>query len=110
MRDEDKPFICYKQGWNIKIMPRNAAGWRAFGYWMAALLAPTMLLVIIAFRLDDSPKESIVLWATIPMLLLTGGIAIAMIRWMKARSEIVDVDGLMEIKRTMDRQRKSNRR
>lgn len=105
MRDEDKPFICYQQGMHIKITPRNAAGWRAFGLWMLAVLSPVMLIVPLAIRFDDTPNEWVVIWLTVPFLLLMGGLIIAMIRWMKARSEIVDVDGLIEIKRQQDRTR-----
>jgi hypothetical protein len=106
MRDEDKPFICYKQGWNMKIVPRNASGWRALAFWMGVLLLPTFAFLPLAFRLDDTPHESFVLWALIPLFLVTGLIGFAMTRWMMARSEIVDVDGLLEIKREQDRAKK----
>jgi hypothetical protein len=110
MRDEDKPFICYQQGWNIKIMPRNAAGWRAFGLWMLAILMPTFAMIPLAARLDDTPYEYIVVWATVPFLLVMGVTIFAMIRWMKARSEIVDLDAMLEIKREQERQAKKRGR
>ena len=106
MRDEDKPFVCYQQGWNIKIMPRNAAGWRALGLWMAALLVPILTLVLLGFALDNTPHEMVVLWAVVPLLLIMGTTIIAMIRCMKARSEIIDIDGLVALKRAQERQRK----
>ena len=106
MRDEDKPFTCYKQGWNIKITPRNGAGWKALGIWMLGLLLPTFAFIPLAVHFDDTPQEHIVLWALAPMLLLTALISIAMIRWMMARSEIIDVNGLIEIKREQDRKAK----
>jgi hypothetical protein len=106
MRDEDKPFICYKQGWNIKITPRNGEGWRALAFWMLALLTPTFAFIPFAAHYDDTPQEYIVLWAVVPMLLVTGVITVAMIRWMMARSEIIDVNGLIEIKREQDRRAK----
>lgn len=109
MRDEDKPFVCYKQGWNIKIMPRNGEGWRALGLWMLALMSPSALLVPLAIKLDDTPREWIVIWALIPFLLIMGAIGIAMVRWMMARSEIVNIEDLLAIKREQDRQRKSGR-
>lgn len=110
MRDGDKPFICYKQGWNIKILPRNAEGWRALCLWMLALMGPTFALLPIAISLDDTPQESAVFWWLVPMLLITGLIAAAMIRWMMARSEIVDINALLEIKREQDRAKKRSGR
>lgn len=110
MRDEDKPFICYQQGWNMKIVPRNAAGWRALGLWTLLLLFPTFAMIPVAARLDDTPQEYLVVWATIPLLLVTVAIGVAMIRWMKARSEIIDVDGLSKIKRDLDKAKKKSGR
>ena len=109
MRDEDKPFVCYQQGWNIKIMPRNAAGWRALGLWMAALLVPILTLVLLGFALDNTPHEMVVLWAVVPLLLIMGTTIIAMIRWMKARSDIVNTDELLALKKELDA-RKQRRR
>lgn len=110
MRDEDKPFICYQQGWNIKIMPRNATGWRALGLWMLALMLPSIALIPIAIRLDDTPQEHLVIWAIVPLLAITAITSVAMIRWMKARSEIVDMDELMAIKRERDAVKKRHGR
>lgn len=106
MRDEDKMFICYQQGWNMKIVPRNAAGWRALGLWTLLLLFPAFAMIPVAAKLDDTPQEYLVLWAAIPLLLIMAVMTIVMIRWMKARSEIIDIDGLIEIKREQDRVKK----
>lgn len=110
MRDEDKPFICYQQGWNIKIMPRNAAGWRALGLWMLVLLLPSFALIPIAIRLDDTPQEHLAIWAMVPLLAIMAVTSVAMIRWMKARSEIVDMDELLAIKRERDAAKKRHGR
>jgi hypothetical protein len=56
---------------------------------------------------DDS---SVLLFLTLPFLLVTGVWALAMFRYMKARSEIVDVDSLLQIKRDIDRADQRKRR
>ncbi len=112
MRDEEKPFVYYKSGSGVKISPRNAAGWRAFAVWMFALLCATGVFVwasVVAVEAgwDD---RNILLFLTLPFLLGTGVWALAMFRYMKARSEIVDVDSLLQIKRDIDRTDKRKRR
>lgn len=102
MRDEDKPFVCYKQGWSIKIVPRGAAGWRAFGLWMAVL---TILLAAFLFamaRLDDTRAQ---IAAIVSFVIATLIWAVAMIRWMKARSEVIDLAELLDLKRQNDGRR-----
>jgi uncharacterized membrane protein len=112
MRDEDKPFICYKQGWNIKISPRNAAGWRAFGLWLLPFFAATAVFVAVVAAMDEKgvSATTINLALVLPFILGTIIWAIAMIRWMMARSEIVDVNGLLEMKREQDRAKKRSGR
>ena len=110
MRDESKPFICMKQGWNIKITPRNGEGWRALALWMVGLLLPSFAFIPVAIRFDNTPQENLVLWGIVPVLLLTVLISIVMTRWMLARSEIIDVNGLIEIKRAQDLARKKQGR
>lgn len=106
MREEEKPFVCYKQGWNMKIVPRNAAGWRALGIWTLALLFPTFAMLPFVARVDDTPREYLAIWAIVPLLLVTAAIGIFMVRWMKARSEIIDIDEVLKIKREQDRKAK----
>lgn len=110
MRDEDKPFVCYQQGWNMKIVPRNAAGWRALGLWMLALMLPTLAMIPLSVHFDDTPQEYLVTWAIAPLLLTMAVTTIFMIRWMKVRSEVIDIDGLIEIKRQQDIVRKKRGR
>jgi hypothetical protein len=110
VREEDKPFICYQQGWNIKITPRNAAGWRALGLWMVVLLLPAAAMMALAVRLDDTPQEYIVLWTTVPLLIIMGIISFVMTRWMKARSQIIDVDGIVKFQQEQGRQTKKRGR
>jgi hypothetical protein len=112
MRDEDKPFICYKQGWSMTITPRNAEGWRLFAIWMVPLFAATGLFVWISFQAQKHgwSETNILLLATLGFLPATLIWAIAMIRWMMARSEIIDVNGLIEIKREQDIARKKRGR
>ncbi len=112
MRDEDKPFVCYKQGWNMKITPRNAEGWRLLAIWMMPFFATTGLFVWFSSTAEKNGwSEASILWIAIlgflPAVLIW---SIVMIRWMKERSEIIDVNGLIEIKRQQDAARKGRDR
>lgn len=108
MRDEDKPFICYRQGrWRMKIVPRNAAGWRAFTLWMIGFFIIAGLFI---FLMSRDLTTGGVIAALIVYLTGTAIWAVTMIRWMKARSEIVDLDDLLALKRDRDRQSRSGRR
>ncbi|HUQ13705.1 MAG TPA: hypothetical protein VM055_05455 [Novosphingobium sp.] len=103
MRDEDKPFICYKSGWTMKIVPRGAFGWWSLVGWMLALV-PICVTYIYAMSRDPSPA---LMWADTAAYGVALAIwSIVMIRWLKARSEIVDVAELREIKRRADRSSK----
>jgi hypothetical protein len=112
MRDDEKPFVYYKSGSGVKISPRNAAGWRAFAVWMLALFCATGVFVWVTIIADEVgwDDSSVLLFLTLPFLLVTGVWALAMFRYMKARSEIVDVDSLLQIKRDIDRVDQRKRR
>ena len=112
MRDDEKPFVYYKSGSGVKISPRNAAGWRAFAVWMLALFCATGAFVWVSIVADEAGWNDriILLFLTLPFLLVTGVWALVMFRYMKARSEIVDVDSLLQIKRDIDRTDKPERR
>ena len=112
MRDEEKPFVYYKSGSGVKISPRNAAGWRACAVWMAALFGASGVFVWASVVAGEAgwDDRKILLFLTLPFLLVTGVWALAMFRYMKARSEIVDVDSLLQIKRDIDRTDKRKRR
>ena len=88
MRDEDKPFVCYRNGINLKIVPRGAAGWRAFAWWLAALMMLTGLFIAV---LSLEPGRGTEIVAVIAFLVLAGVWSVAMIRWMLARSEVIDL-------------------
>lgn len=103
MRDEDKPFVCYKQGWNMKIVPRNSEGWRAFGLWLAALAALTGMFLA---TLAAGPGKAGEIAAVVVFLALTGVWTVAMIRWMLARSEVIDLAELTKLKREQDKARR----
>ena len=87
MAEQDKPFICYKSGWNLKFMPRNAVGWWALLLWLVALAIPTAAYVT-------------------GYVLLTVGWSLAMLRWMYLRSEVVDMNELLKLKRELDARNK----
>ena len=108
MRDEDKLFVYYKAGSGVRISPRNAAGWRAFAVWMFAFFG-AMGVVVWATAVADSAgwgDGKMLVFITLPFLLLTAVWVFAMIRYMKARSEIVDVDSLLQLKREQDAKKK----
>lgn len=88
MRDEDKPFVCVRNGWNIKISPRNVSGWLSFGLWMAGFFAMTGLFAWV-MAVEDKP----LLHATYVVIYVVAAIvhAVVMIRWMLARSEVIDL-------------------
>ena len=102
MRDEDKPFVCYRQGLSIKIVPRGAAGWRAFGLWMSALIILLAAFLSAMAGFDDTRAQ---IAAIISFVVATLVWAVAMIRWMMARSEVVDLAELLELKRQNDGRR-----
>jgi hypothetical protein len=90
MRDEDKPFVCYKRGLSLKIQPRNAEGWRQFGLWMMAI-GPMTCLFIWAMSTHPRPVQIAVYVTFYVAAMLTW--AFNMVRWMLARSEIIDQTG-----------------
>ncbi|KGB52472.1 hypothetical protein FG91_03210 [Sphingopyxis sp. LC81] len=104
MRDEDKPFICYRNGkWAIRIQPRNAAGWKAMALWLLALVPAVAMF---ATTMESKPSESTKMVALLLYVLFMILWAVAGLRWMLARSEIVDVEALMAIKRRQDAARR----
>ncbi len=106
MREEDKPFICYKQGrWSMKIVPRGIEGWRLLGLWALPFLVLTGgHIALVASAPDD---EGFVGWATFVFLGLIAVWAFVMIRWMLARSEVINLADLLELKRKQDRDKAS---
>ena len=112
MRDEDKPFICYKSKWSMKIIPRNVAGWRYMLYWMLPFFAMVVGTIWVSAALDAKgmDDQKVVGMVVTFFLILTTIWAIALIRWTKNRSEIIDMDELFALKRELDRNKKSKRR
>jgi hypothetical protein len=94
VRDEDKPFICYYQSWwNMKIMPRNAAGWRAFGLWMLPFFGVTAVFCAVVVEMEKKGASDMIINLTMTLPFVIGTIiwSIAMTRWMKARSQIIKI-------------------
>ncbi|MFC3100186.1 hypothetical protein [Altererythrobacter lauratis] len=102
MADKDKPFVCYRQGrWAMKIMPRGGEGWRLTAMWMLSYALLSGLYVwIVAGRPDD---ETFVGQITAGFILVPAIWAIAMIRWMLARAEVINLDELLALKRERER-------
>jgi hypothetical protein len=94
MRDEDKPYICYHQSWwNMRIVPRNAAGWRGLGLWMLPFFGATAVFSAIVVEMEKKGASDaiIILAMTVPFVIGTFIWSVAMTRWMKARSQIIKV-------------------
>ena len=105
MRDEDQPFICYRHGrWSMKIIPRNSAGWRAMGIWVLSFML--MLGGFTAIVASDPENSTFVGWLTAGFLIVAGIWSVVMIRWMMARSEIIDLDEMRKLKRNQEQSRK----
>jgi len=104
MSQSEKPFLYYKAGSSVKISPRNAAGWRAFAVWMLALFCGSAVFVWASILAEEAGWDDgeIILYLTLPFLVFTAFWVFAMLRYMKARSEIVDVDSLLQLKREQD--------
>ena len=96
MRDEDKPFVLYRHGWSTRIIPRNAAGWRGFSLWMLGLAA-LVATFIYALSLANSGLAIASIAGAYALGLIVW--SVAMVRWMKARAEIVDIAELLKLKR-----------
>lgn len=109
MKDEDKPFVCCRKGrWNMHITPRNRAGGLAMGLWVAGLLAVVHSFIWLVVRqLGETTGATVLIAAGI------GGISIiwiiAMTRWMLKRSEIINMDDVLDFKRDRERQRRNGR-
>lgn len=104
MREQQKPFVLYRRGpMNFSIVPRGVAGWAQFGVWMLLLVPITVWFVIHAEAHEGTPQ------LYIGLALFLGATAIwslAMIWWMKARAEVVDLEELLKLKREADRKRR----
>lgn len=104
MRDEDKPFVLYRRGpGNFNIVPRGRKGWALMGLWLALLLPLVVAFGIYAEAHEGQPEFFIALAVFLAAMLVW---TIAMIRWMKARSEVVDVGRMLDLKRQQERKRR----
>ena len=105
MRDEDKPFVCYRRGrWSMKIEPRGAEGWRLMGMWCVPFLLLTGGHVWLVSGLAGN--DALINWTTLGFVVLTVLWAIAMIRWMLARAEVINLDDLLALKRAQDQDKR----
>lgn len=107
MAEQDKPFICYKAGLKMSIQPRNKAGWI---YTALSMLSMVPLLGGFAWLMASKPTGArLIAYATgfgLVMLVQT----ITIVVWMKNRSEVIDVNELLKLKRELDEQKKRGRR
>jgi hypothetical protein len=101
MRDSDKPFVMYRRSaWNFNIVPRGRSGWTQFAAWMVVFALPTIAFAVYAERFEGTPH----VWAALAAYLAVVMVwSIAMIVWMKARAEVIDVTDMLRQKRQNDR-------
>ena len=104
MRDADKPFVMYRRGpWNFTIVPRGTRGWTQFGVWMAIFALPTIAFAVYAEAHEGEPEFFV---ALVLYLLATLLWSLAVVIWMKARAEVIDVTDILRQKREMERKRR----
>lgn len=106
MAESNKPFICYKAGLKMSIQPRNRAGWIYTALWM---LSMGPLIGGFALLMSTGPTGAKEIAYATGFVLIMSLWAIAMIVWMKNRSEVVDMNELLKLKREADA-RKGRRR
>lgn len=107
MAEHDKPFILYRAGFGgFKIVPRNAQGWLEMVVWM--LIAVPLFGLFIWFA--NSAPEGMRLYVGLGLYLaamLAWGIG-GMV-WMRRRSEVIDFEELLALKRERDREKRRRR-
>lgn len=90
MREEDALFTCHRRGWQMNIVPRNAAGWRALALWLLPLAPLTGAFGWVMER--DSAPTHVAVYVLLFLAAISGW-AVALIRWCMARSVVVDQTG-----------------
>lgn len=104
MSRSEKPFIAYRSGrWALSILPRTAAGWRALLVWMMTLAPVTGAFVWFA---SAEPKGPTLWLGVVAYLAVLAGWSVCMVRWVLARSEIVDLEDLQAVRRERDKARR----
>lgn len=71
-----------------EIVPRNPAGWRAFGLWRAGF---GLMLAVFMASMAASREESAQIATTAGFVALTLIWAVTMVRWMMARGKVIDL-------------------
>jgi hypothetical protein len=91
MREDEALFTCFKFGWKISLVPRNAAGrWATLVSLIPVALATAGLVWIMASHPDKSTSVA----AIVLYVLLIAGWSIGFIIWGKANSVVVDLSKL----------------
>jgi hypothetical protein len=107
MRDEDKPFIWLKSSGGFRISPRNAEGWKWMMVWTLALVP---ICGLFGWILSFEPRPALVALCVGLFVLTMIGWSVAMIRWMMARSEVIDINELLKLKRELDARKAAGKR
>ncbi len=96
---ERRDFLAVKGRFTLSITPQTPRGWLLGAAWVAAIILPYIPFSIWSASLDGTPQEHWVGIAVLPMLLLTGLIIGAMIRWTLARADIVSPEEMRDLVR-----------
>lgn len=102
MEDDDKPYICIRNGWAMQITPRNRQGWLGLLAWLAVLSLFTAIFVAVVATGLSAPA---MIAANVVFLLVCAAWAVVMIRWMMARSIIVSSEDIAQFKREQRRRK-----
>jgi hypothetical protein len=103
MSDADKPFIAYRQGrWGLKIVPRNGAGWWLFLLWMLPMVP---IAGVFTWGMASEPEGGPLIAIIVAFVAATAGWILGMTRWMYVRSEVVQIEELLALKREKDAQK-----
>jgi hypothetical protein len=97
MREQEKPFILFRRNRFIyNITPRNASGWMQMGVWMALFAA-----MVAGFTAFDGTRPADSAFGADDAIFLIGVLiwAVGGIWWMRARSEVIDVNALIDQRR-----------
>lgn len=113
MSDDRKMFLCVRSSkFSMKITPQTAAGWRAFGYWMLAFFVLTGLMVwgTVALEAKGFGGDQIAWRVVVPYVIATLAWTVSMVRWMCARSDIIDLADIAAWKREREAAARRGRR
>lgn len=101
MPTQEKLFVCVKHGWAMSFTPISWPGWKALGWWTLSLLP---IIGVFMAIIANGPSPAVEAVLVVAFLASLGLWSWAMIRWMLPRSDVIDANEVLELKRRRDRQ------